>query len=321
MYANTEGACVLLCTVVLYGMESAKIESANMESAKMEGAKMEGALDEISTNDTIGTSASLPRKQPKIVRQWVILQILRYNFRTYTDASGLGTTDWDLEENGTNTIQLTIRVSTASYSITCEVQPGTTYPLMFTVVTNGGKKRITYQKFRSNAIITKVPSADKPYCSLCGQDICVYLYEGHKPTFRTEINDKYGLGTLEVTERGHDKYHQKIAYEVDKLYRLIIPFIKIISNSLVYDRIPLLRIHHRHHHNVLPIMIGVINRYAPDWYSRLIFQCIWTFRRADTNLAIISRDIFLMISEMIYSPAELRQELANTTRMFILICR
>lgn len=250
-------------------------------------------------------------EQPKLARQWIILQLLQYNFRTYTDNNGVEATDWDIIDS--DMISTLIRISTSQYSISCKIRTTSEYSLLFTIMLkNGGKKRITYQIFKSDFMDIKIPSEHVPHCPVCDRDICVYFHKEHSPTFRTLINyryvrnDRFGRGTREVVEKGHDKYHQKIAREVDKLYKRALHFIEIVSESLKYNGSLWNRSAAFHN------MLTVITQHASFWHSRFVFQCIWTFHREKTLLELVPRDVFLMISEMIYSPRELRHQLAVT---------
>lgn len=247
-----------------------------------------------------------PIDRPKIVRQWIITQLIRYNFRTYVDNNGLSVC-WDLLPNDNPLTRLAVSIETTKYTITCEIQPTSSYPLLFTVnLKNGGKKRITYQTFRASLMEVKIPSDDRPYCSICEQKLCVYL-GASGPTYRTVIDDRSGRGTLDTFERGHELHHQKIAREVNNLYKIILPLIKIMSDGMTPARPRIYGISKYLYQPGLQDRINSINIFAPNWYSRLIFQCIWTFRRGETILAHVPREIFLMISSMIYSPSVLRR--------------
>lgn len=204
---------------------------------------------------------------PGVCQHWLVSKIFGIHFKKYVD-NEVSNFEIAVEDK-----RIVLTLETLTHNIRLLQQP-TMYLIRYNFVItkkNSGKKRVGFFEthFDHNCAITH---DSLPHCSICERSLKVRMI-GNKAHV-VAINES------SIFERGHHKYHQKIAAEIEKLY-------KIVKN--ISDFIPVMSAHR-------------ISRYIaqiPFWLSRWMFMCIWTLRRNE-NINKLPRDVYLLVAGYIY---------------------
>jgi hypothetical protein len=223
-----------------------------------------------------------------IARRWVARRIFPLIESTGSSSVWFGGSPVDYEITCDSVP--TLRIETRAHTISVYLDAGSIMVAVGIEVTDR-RTRTNQAFYLSGWGDPRILDPHLPTCKLCQKKLKVEVNTNFTELLKDDMIDI----PVDILHYGHSKYHQKIASRTNTLFVVACNVAAIIRSSINPIYVQCKRFEPAAS-NIPAVMV-----IAKNWYSRLIFQCIWSLRKNETCIRMLPRDIFRMISEMIYT--------------------